>query len=535
MAQALPQEISSTQLLRWTDKQFHATQESGTVVFTSYPIPAQFMDPFLEPMHSIVENNATLKWCQDFFLWLQIQGTKTLTKHTLLPLTDSEDQERAELMGDYREEAFSKAIRPLDPEKMNLNSYWVDLATTVHQRDCGFSVLPRSNMHAWMICAATGIPVTEAAHIVKVGAREGYYKDNTAHLGSVSGLRLTRKNGTPSGAYYLQVYTTDKNLTALKDKNTFAKHMEPRQMFKNFPKVSQNFYSQVLGAFQTARWEELAADVMIEIWVPLSQLTEALDFDAYSKWAAEDNQVARAGRNRKRLRITAAVGKDMNPILADEAEDIPEAAIGEPYSLKEEDPELAPDRLEIRKVVKAIFQKMAGEVMMRIPESRDKSYQIISKHQALKIQYKAICDSREIPNILIRWRQSVDTEKWHQAVMTIFPLLKDYGELTTTRNGKKKEIYAQGLQQLLFHQDWVALIKDKKMSQQDKEKLVKVAKAKVNKEVAWLPGVGCDKLWNDPVYGKLVVHGEAHPGKGVMVFLNPAFEPNNDLPGGFFT
>ncbi|KAG8782267.1 hypothetical protein FRC12_021019, partial [Ceratobasidium sp. 428] len=275
---AFPREQRDHFPLRWVDERFRVTRQNGSVVMTPYTVLAEHVDALHEQMHIKTRGDRTLKKFRNFFFQFQVQGTKHSTHHRPLqqPYTA---EEMTEHMETERTEAFARAVAPLDVGRMNPDHWWVDLGVMYHMGDQGFSLLPKTEQHAWLISEATGLGVGDAVERITVGAGAGYFKDELAQLGSVSGFRLRLKEdraASPLNVQYMQVYTTDKNLTALKDNGHFAKHVDPGKVVDNLSKVLDNHYSRAISAFEEAGQQELAIDTRIEIRLPLWDITKAL-------------------------------------------------------------------------------------------------------------------------------------------------------------------------------------------------------------------------------------------------------------------
>ncbi|KAG8697508.1 hypothetical protein FRC08_006483 [Ceratobasidium sp. 394] len=281
--EVLPRELLSNWPLEWTDEQFRSTKDSGQTVFTSYQVPGEYLDDMLAMMHVKARENPASKMFRDFFLQVQIQGSKLGTKHHVEHPDIEGSQER---FMDARLASLVKAVQLLDVHSMKYENWWADIATVVRHRDPTKSLLPRKDRHNWMIHTATGIDAADAGSRVDRGVGAGYASDETAHLGSVAGLRLTMKKNlapSPCGVEYLQVYTTDKTLTSLKDGDYHAKHCEPQQVFKNYPKEAVEHFERLLNILRNAESKDQAVDVRIECRVNMANATDVL------RWVPEDH------------------------------------------------------------------------------------------------------------------------------------------------------------------------------------------------------------------------------------------------------
>ncbi|KAG8751867.1 hypothetical protein FRC11_008916 [Ceratobasidium sp. 423] len=282
----IPQESRHEWALDFSTEQFRAGTSSGSVVYTPCSVVQEVVDAFFEAIHQFCQDTSELKWARGFFLQIQIQGSKSSTKHSKHAPQDGEivldeegdDPVEAEFE-DSRTKATTKAPDPLDWELFNLEHWVIDIATTFHYMDAGFSLLPRVETHHLVLSTLTGINSTEATTLVTRGSCTGYYADEIAHLGSSAGLRVEMLKGpfiSPLSVLYAQVYASgDKDLTSLKDRNRVAKHVEPQFMFSDFDHVMGTFFSPLLAVFQTALDEDQTVDVCIESRVPFEEATTA--------------------------------------------------------------------------------------------------------------------------------------------------------------------------------------------------------------------------------------------------------------------
>jgi hypothetical protein len=179
------------------NEQFRAATSSGSVVFTSRSLIQSNLDPFFEAVHHFCDNTQELKWARQYFLQLQIQGCKASTKHDKVPPPqednsmdlDEDDRTADDVFETARSGALLKAIHPLDWNVMIAENWFVDIGTTIHYMDAGYSLFAKRQAHPLILGTLTGLNTTEATTMVQRGSRTGYYLDEIAHLGDTAGFR----------------------------------------------------------------------------------------------------------------------------------------------------------------------------------------------------------------------------------------------------------------------------------------------------------------------------------------------------------
>ncbi|EUC56383.1 hypothetical protein RSOL_174750, partial [Rhizoctonia solani AG-3 Rhs1AP] len=281
----IPRESRHEWALTFSLEQFRAGTSTGGVIFTPRSVIQAVADAFFEAIHQSCDDTLELKWAQGFFLQFQIQGCKSSTKHFKAPpqpphdIAD-EDDEMDEVEAAFEEERSNNlllALDPLDWHKMVVQNWFVDIATTFHYMDAGYSLFPKQQTHPLLLSALTGINTTEATTLVSRGARTGYYLDEIAHLGETAGMRVDMLKGpflSPLNVLYAQVYASgDKDLTALKHKNRVAKHVEPYSAFSNFDHTMNTFFAPLEAVFQAALDLEQVVNIRFEVRIPLMDAT----------------------------------------------------------------------------------------------------------------------------------------------------------------------------------------------------------------------------------------------------------------------
>ncbi|GAB1526324.1 hypothetical protein RhiTH_009491 [Rhizoctonia solani] len=264
---------------------FRAGKDSGGVTFAPQGVPEEYANAFFEGVHAAIDNTPELDWAVDFFLQIQVQGTKDATSHTVhVPQESTISRglvaaEAGPEVGPDQETAFRRertrqivrALRPLELRKLKAENWWIDIATTISLDDPSHSLLIRKQTHGRFISLLTGLSITKAEDIIRRGPRGGYSFDEFFHTGLFGGfhLELPSSSGSPWKTPYIQVYTTDKTLTSHKDGKKFSKELEPNHVFRSMRNVEEKFLEPLINVTKEARSEERPIWVRAETRVPL--------------------------------------------------------------------------------------------------------------------------------------------------------------------------------------------------------------------------------------------------------------------------
>lgn len=301
VTEVLPRTCHHEWPLDFGDEQYRAMRHNGRVVYTPRTIPAQYMDRFVQCLHRLSEEQRELSWARGFFLHFQIQGCKQATKHHFSPPLgykfpdpsadgndeDSTDEDEVDEIldpvqqefEDLRTQAVLDAIEPLNYKAFVPSNWFIDIGTTIHSLDAGYSLLIKTGMHHWLLSEMTQVGVTEIRRRIQKGELAGYYKDELAHLGDASGFRMEMKNRQKSGPLdvaYAQGYASgDKDLTSLKDNGHVAKHTEPRLLFSNLDWVNKTHFDPLEAVFRHAYDDDRPVDARLESRVPWAQMLNA--------------------------------------------------------------------------------------------------------------------------------------------------------------------------------------------------------------------------------------------------------------------
>jgi hypothetical protein len=205
------------------------------------------------------------------------------------------------------------------------------------------------------------------------------------------------------------------------------------------------------------------------------------------------------------------------------------------YASEEEDPEVPTSGMTHHDRLNGILKRMTAEMMLKVPSPQKiGSWRRITEAECGTLTFKTLCDSKQLPKLLVCWRQVSNPSQWNTVVEKIFPTLRQHLDLLTDKNGRPKGTFLQGLAPCSFYQDWVELQGDDELPQADREALLKLVRKKVNDEVQWLPLGQKDRLWCHKGAREATIHREDRDKRGgVVVVLNPKFCKDVDIPGGY--
>ncbi|KAG8762376.1 hypothetical protein FRC12_009065 [Ceratobasidium sp. 428] len=171
--------------------------------------------------------------------------------------------------------------------------------------------------------------------------------------------------------------------------------------------------------------------------------------------------------------------------------------------------------------------------MLQVCTLNDQLCRAISKGQCDKLTFEDLKNPRRLPALFTCWRQISGGEEWRKAVAKLLPSQEEFQKLRTGADGKPKRTYMQGLAQLEFYQTWNNLMKDEQRSKADRKAILEFARKRLEEEAGWLPVGASDWLWAGSGGGKAKILGTPkNKNKGTVIVINPALNPNTDIPGG---
>jgi hypothetical protein len=236
-------------------------------------------------------------------------------------------------------------------------------------------------------------------------------------------------------------------------------------------------------------------------------------------------QVSRA----KRLKLF--LGENDAPAVAADEIGIPEPRQDDNGAAsEEEDPEAPSTTVTNRGIMNDIFNKMAGEMILKLSARRS------SENECHRLRYPTLCNSGELSRLLKCWRQISNHPAWAKTIKKLFPTRSEFKAMRTDRKGKPKKTFLQGLAQCSWFQDWNRLMSNANggLTENELSALVTFTRKKISREAQWLPLGKADRMWStEGAPGDAIVHGQGDDDQGAfVVVLNPAFCTNLDLPGG---
>lgn len=270
----LPQKNLQFWPTSFSSEVFRAGNEKGRVSFTQRQVPEEFVDAFFEALYLAIDDTPELSWAKGFFLQIQAQGTKEATAHVVdVPQMSAGvdiSPERELAFRRERTRQIARAIRPIDMAKLKPSNWLIDIATTISLTGPDYSLLVRKEMHARFIALLTGVSLSKAEQLIDQGSRGGYAFDELFHTGIYGGFRLTLpSNASPWKIPYVQVYSTDKTLTAHKENGKYAKELEPARVFRDMKKAEENFLTPLiqltLEAIQEKRQVQIRGECRVRL------------------------------------------------------------------------------------------------------------------------------------------------------------------------------------------------------------------------------------------------------------------------------
>ncbi|KAG8755502.1 hypothetical protein FRC11_005982 [Ceratobasidium sp. 423] len=310
--EVLPRELHPNWPSCYIDDDWRSRRANGQVSHASHGVLQKYAQPLFQAIYRHINTKPELRCAKNMFLQFQIQNTKDATRHEPMVLMrelglnladyhpvnvesmgerqqngssnssgDESDEGQApdedwttpemKAFMDNRSRAMSDAVRPLDILKFKPENWSFDIATTFRLTGPG-SLLVRSDCLAHILSMVTGISVIKVTKMIEKGERGGFFMDEWAQTGIFGGARCTLRgpNKGPWSIGYVQIYLTDKTVTALKDKSSFAKHTTPQAICRNYEKVDEQHYQPLVEAFNHAACQDRPVEVRVESRVPFA-------------------------------------------------------------------------------------------------------------------------------------------------------------------------------------------------------------------------------------------------------------------------
>ena len=192
----------------YESEMFRARGEDGRISFASHMFPDWGIRSFGDVLRETLVDNQVF-WARNLVFFHEIQGVKNTSYHNLESIDAALDQ-------------FLQQ-NSLPPSLIHEDDFYIDVAIEISS-DLGESLAWRTDSHHEVIQELTGVNDRTAQRLTKHGSSR-YHRDNLSHMSALSGCRIeTGKNGRGwFDTQYVQLYHTDKTLTARAEGNKVAK------------------------------------------------------------------------------------------------------------------------------------------------------------------------------------------------------------------------------------------------------------------------------------------------------------------------
>ncbi|KAF9503297.1 hypothetical protein BS47DRAFT_1369637 [Hydnum rufescens UP504] len=212
----------------------------------------------------IIEIADTFEWSKDLFFVHSMRGARLATVHNPSDPVD-------------RQIALQDFMTPFDPQQLSpADEMWVDIGFNFHLP--GVCLQPRTSQHADMVSRILGVTAEDARVLTRLqaGNRGAYHQDINAAFPQLSGFGVVPGDISPR-IKYLQVYTTDKHVTAHLEKGHTAKWVEPQDvLFQSPDATKEDFFSQMIALCSQSACEGIDGKLRVEVRVPYADSDQAL-------------------------------------------------------------------------------------------------------------------------------------------------------------------------------------------------------------------------------------------------------------------
>jgi hypothetical protein len=272
----------------YASEETRAVKPTGIAQFSGQNLNGRQLKRMIPEILELVDQNDELTFARGCFWMVEIKGVKGYTTHPP-PTQDSLGQgEFLSWLWQYQQSLIHWFAdnRLLDPENDprtlalgNIFDDWeygnfgnddqewnLDIATTVSltRRDgTAISALIKKDAHPEIIRHFTQRPIGKCIEWTRSDDGRDYQFDETAHLGSVGGFRLTVPKAEKDEPRYFQAYTTEKSLTYHRHGSSVALNSSPWRVLDDWEAERKRFFKPTWGIFDAAAKEGTTSHVAV--------------------------------------------------------------------------------------------------------------------------------------------------------------------------------------------------------------------------------------------------------------------------------
>ncbi|KAG7098026.1 hypothetical protein E1B28_000002 [Marasmius oreades] len=237
---------------------FRIRRSTGRSSYGTKMIPEEFLESFVSELRLSLARNG-VNWAKDFFFIHTVRGVKLSSFHTPTP--------------EMANRAFLGLLQNVSiPLENTIEGQWfVDVGLEFRSPD-GHTVQWTARSHSTVVASFLQVSDDAANRMTRLGSSR-YERDIVSHLTGIAGCRIEpRASGGPYDVQYLQLYSTDKNVTYSPEGRhhgkaiPMAKALEDQQPCKFLEDLYDSYAASVT----------IAAHARIEVRVSLDYVTQVL-------------------------------------------------------------------------------------------------------------------------------------------------------------------------------------------------------------------------------------------------------------------
>lgn len=245
----------------YDSEMFRARGSNGRLRFSTKVLPDWIIPHLADTIRENLTRNR-VTWGEDLKILHQVRGVKNESMHSINSIDASRSLEAwLELNGFDHQDLIERS------------DCYVDVAAELSS-DSGECLAWRTDAHKYMVQNILRIDEDNAVRITSLGSSK-YTRDRTSHMTAVSGCRIA--TGSRAQGYftipYLQLYQTDKALTAHPDRGHHAKFLTCKEVLNGKYRV---FMEELFTLCTTAANRKSSSRARVEVRCPLTNADEVL-------------------------------------------------------------------------------------------------------------------------------------------------------------------------------------------------------------------------------------------------------------------
>lgn len=244
---------------KYQSELFRAQGHDGKLSYGTLMLPRWSVELFRDKLLKNLEDNE-VEWGRRIAFLHQIRGVKNTTRHAWT------EEDGSMAFDEFLEE------NGLPLGILSRDNWYVDVGLELSSKEHEGSCLAwRTDRHHMVVGAVLpGIGLEAANRVTSLG-NASYTRDLVSHMTAVSGCRIgLGRYGGDFQACYLQMYMTDKSVTARQDGRHHAKYITASDLLHG---KEEKFFDNIYSIYSSSA-EDVRSCARIEIRVPAQHATK---------------------------------------------------------------------------------------------------------------------------------------------------------------------------------------------------------------------------------------------------------------------